>query len=44
MKRRLALAVLAVAAVSAAAAVGFLTHRTGNRIGAVLAAPDARRD
>lgn len=27
-------------AVSAAAAVGFLTHRTGNRIGAVLAGPD----
>ncbi|WCO68378.1 DUF58 domain-containing protein [Iamia majanohamensis] len=27
-------------AVSAAAAVGFLTHRTGNRIGAVLAAPE----
>jgi len=27
-------------AVSAAAAMGFLTHRTGNRIGAVLAGPD----
>jgi uncharacterized protein (DUF58 family) len=30
-------------AVSAAAAVGFLTHRTGNRIGAVLAAPDGHQ-
>ncbi len=30
-------------AVSAAAAVGFLTHRTGNRIGAVLAGPDDTR-
>lgn len=29
-------------AVSAAAAVGFLTHRTGNRIGAVLAGPGGR--
>lgn len=27
-------------ALSAAAAIGFLTHRTGNRIGAVLAGPD----
>jgi uncharacterized protein (DUF58 family) len=27
-------------AISAAAAVGFLTHRTGNRIGAVLAGPN----
>lgn len=27
-------------AVAAAAAIGFLTHRTGNRIGAVLAGPD----
>ncbi len=30
-------------AVSAAAAVGFLTHRTGNRIGAVLASPDGHQ-
>ncbi|HYI63111.1 MAG TPA: DUF58 domain-containing protein [Acidimicrobiales bacterium] len=30
-------------AVSAAAAVGFLTHRTGNRLGAVLAGPDGAR-
>lgn len=30
-------------AVAAAAAVGFLTHRTGNRIGAVLAGPDGNQ-
>ncbi len=30
-------------AVSAAAAVGFLTHRTGNRIGAVMAGPDGNQ-
>lgn len=30
-------------AVSAAAAIGFLTHRTGNRIGAVLAAPEGHQ-
>jgi uncharacterized protein (DUF58 family) len=30
-------------AVSAASAMGFITHRTGNRLGAVLAAPDGRQ-
>ncbi|HEX7134263.1 MAG TPA: DUF58 domain-containing protein [Iamia sp.] len=30
-------------AVSAASAIGFITHRTGNRLGAVLAGPDARQ-
>lgn len=30
-------------AVAAAAAIGFLTHRTGNRIGAVLAGPDGNQ-
>ena len=30
-------------AVAASAAIGFLTHRTGNRIGAVLAGPDGNQ-